>query len=85
MSNAGQLFLRAAPALPDDDTGDDLSNNEDYDELRKVRSEERGNDEAETKCGWNHEGREGPKLSAGAGDKRVAVEKHTGSVMFESN
>ena len=79
------MFLRAAPAFPDDDTGADLSNNKNNDELGKVPSEECGDNEAETKRGWNHEGREEPKLSAGAGDKRVAIEKHTGSsdVRFE--
>ena len=37
-----------------------------------------GNHEAETKRGWNHEGREGPQLATGAGDERGAIEKHTG-------
>ena len=79
MSNAGKLFLGAAPAFPNDNTEDDLSDNENDEKFSQVRSEERGNDETERKRVWNHEGREEPKLSARAGDKRVAIEKHTGS------
>ena len=86
MSHAGELFLRAPPAFPDDHAGDYLGDNENNDEFSKVISEERGDDEAKSKRGWNHEGREGPKLSAGAGDERVAIEKHNRlEVMFDSS
>ena len=86
MSYARELFLSAAPVFPDDNTGDYLDDDENNDEFSKVGSEERGDDEAESKRGWNHEGREGPKLSAGAGDERVAIEKHNRlKVMFDSS
>ena len=86
MSHAGELFLSATPAFPDDHAGDYLGDNENNNEFSKVGSEERGDDEAESKRGWNHEGREEPKLSAGAGDKRVAIEKHNRlTVMFDSD
>src|SRR5215213_907097 len=86
MPDTGELFLSAAPAFPDDHTGNYLSDDEKNDEFSKVGSEERGDDEAESKRGWNHEDREEPKLSAGAGDKRVAIEKHNRlKGMFDSN
>lgn len=81
-----ELFLSAAPVFPDDNAGDYLGDDENNDEFSKVGSEERGDDEAEPKRGWNHEGREEPKLSADAGDKRVAIEKHNRlTVMFDSD
>ena len=86
MSHAGELFMSAAPVFPDDNTGDYLDDDENNDEFSKVGSEERGDDEAESERGWNHEGREGPKLAAGAGDERVAIEKHNRlKVMFDSS
>ena len=86
MSHAGELFLSATPAFPDNNTGDYLGDNENNDEFSQVISEECGDDETEPKRGWNHEGREEPKLSAGAGDKRVAIEKHNRlKGMFDSD
>jgi hypothetical protein len=75
----GELFLSASPASPNYNPEGYLSNNEYDDKFSKVGSEECGDNETERKRGWNHEGRDGPKLSASAGDERVAIEKHTGS------
>lgn len=76
MSNAGKLFVCSFPTFPNDDAGDYLRNKKSENDCCNARSKKPGNDEAEAERAGNHESREGPKLTGGAGDEWVAVNKH---------